>query len=132
MTNQNYQELLKALLLDAEHLDSAQPSPDSAWLREHAALCRKAALCIKQLLDSQAQFSEEEGGLLRELTADEVLVLHPGAAVYVVHDEKGSWKDTLTEVMAFIGMYDVKLDSGAVLPMEEYGTKWRIYHLGEP
>ena len=131
MTDHNYQQLLKKLLLDAEHLDRAQPSPDAAWLREHAALCRKAAFCIKQLLDSQAQFSEGEGGLLRELTADEVLVLHPGTAVYVVHDGKGSWKDTLTEVMAFIDMYDVKLDSGAFLPMEEYGIKWRMYCLDE-
>ena len=53
MTDHDYQQLLKKLLLDAEHLDSAQPSPDAAWLREHAALCRKAAFCIKQLLDSQ-------------------------------------------------------------------------------
>ena len=88
MTDHDYQQLLKKLLLDAEHLDRTQPSPDAAWLREHAALCRKAAFCIKQLLDSQAQFSEGEGGLLRELTADEVLVLHPGTAVYVVHDGK--------------------------------------------
>ena len=48
-----------------------------------------------------------------------------------VHDGKGSWKDTLTEVMAFIDMYDVKLDSGAFLPMEEYGIKWRMYRLDE-
>ena len=132
MTDHKYQQLMKNLLSDADQLEQLTAHPDIPWLQEHAALCRKAAFCIKQLLDSQAQFSEEEGGLLRELTADEVLVLHPGAAVYVVHDEKGSWKDTLTEVMVFIDMYDVKLDSGAFLPMEEYGTKWRIYHLGEP
>lgn len=131
MTDHSYQDLVKNLLLDAQQLEQLAVHPDAPWLQEHAALCRKAAFCIKELLDSQARFSEEEGGLLRELTADEVLVLHPGTAVYVVHDGKGSWKDTLTEVMAFIDMYDVKLDSGAFLPMEEYGIKWRMYSLDE-
>lgn len=126
-----YQDVSNRLLLDAQRLEQLSAQQNIPWLQEHAALCRQAAFCMKALMDSQAQFSQEEGGLLRELTAEEVRVLRPGAAVYVVHEEKGSWKDAVTEVMAFLDMYDVKLDSGAFLPMEEYGSKWRIYHLGE-
>ena len=127
----HYQDIVKKLLLDAEQLDHAQQTLDTSWRSEHVALCRKAAFCIKGLLDSQAQFSEEEGGLLRELTADEVLELQPGTVVYVVHNVKGSWKDTLSEIMSFFDMHDVKLDGGACLPMEDYGIKWRLYHLSE-
>ena len=131
MTDQTGQDILKHLLLDADRLEQLSAHPDSLWLREHAALCRKAAFCMKGLLDSQAQFSEEEGGLLRELMADEVLELQAGAEVYIVHDGKGSWKDAVTEIMSFLDIHDIKLDGGACLPMEEYGTKWRIYRLNE-
>ncbi len=120
MNEQTYQQVAAQLLLAAQELERACDN-------DHAALCRKAALCIHELLESQGVFAKEEGGLLRELKAEEVPTLQPGSSVYVVHNEKGSWKDTVTEVMSFLDIHDVKLESGIVLPMEEYTDKWRLF-----
>lgn len=120
MKEQNYQQLTAQLLLAARELEQAGDN-------SHAALCRKAALSIHELLESQGVFAQEEGGILRELSGEEVIALQPGCDVYVVHNEKGSWKDTVSEVMSFMDIHDVKLESGALLPMEEYTLKWRLY-----
>ena len=130
MTDHNALEIAKKLLLDGASLEeNQQQALDPSWRSEHADLCRRAAACIQELTRALETLPVEAAPPVWELTADEVLALSPGTTVRVIHSEKGSWEDTLTEILGFLDMYDVKLESGAFLPMEEYGKKWRLHHL---